>query len=87
MTKAKTGTKATAKKPKAAARAETKATAKKPKVEARAGAKTAVKKPKPGGITFKCQWCQQARPLEEMTSLTRFAPVVVVCRSCARKIH
>ncbi len=57
----------------------------KPKPKTRA--KTAAKKTPTDSITFRCQWCQQERPLEEMTRLNRFSPVVIVCRGCARKIH
>jgi ribosomal protein L44E len=55
--------------------------------EAKTGAKATAKNAKTVTIHFRCQWCQQERPLEEMTSLTRFSPVIIVCRRCARKIH
>ncbi len=55
--------------------------------EAKTGAKATAKNAKIGTIKFRCQWCQQERPLEDMVSLTRFSPVIIVCRSCARKIH
>jgi ribosomal protein L44E len=52
--------------------------------EAKTGAKATAKN---ATIHFRCQWCQQDRPLEEMTRLTRFSPVIIVCRRCARKIR
>lgn len=45
------------------------------------------KKPKPRGITFKCQRCEKNRPLEDMVSITRFRPVLIVCRDCAREMR
>jgi len=45
------------------------------------------KRQEPRKITFKCQRCEKQRALEEMVSLTRFRPVLVVCRDCAKEIR
>ena len=38
-------------------------------------------------ITFKCQGCNQYKPLEEMTVITRFFPMLIVCQGCAKEMH
>ena len=38
-------------------------------------------------ITFRCQCCEKYKPLEDMRSVTRFLPALVVCRDCAKKIR
>ncbi len=37
-------------------------------------------------VTFKCKYCGKTRPLEEMRTVTRFFPPVVVCRECDQKL-
>ena len=46
-----------------------------------------VKRQKPLGITFKCQRCNKRKRLEEMRSVTRFVPMLVVCRDCEKEIR
>ena len=36
------------------------------------------------GITFVCQCCDKIRPLKDMRSVTRFVPVLIVCRDCEK---
>ena len=38
-------------------------------------------------ISFKCQCCDRIRPLKEMRSITRFLPVLVVCRDCEKALR
>jgi hypothetical protein len=45
------------------------------------------KEPKETKITFKCKFCQESKPLEEMVVITRFFPPVVACRDCDKKMH
>lgn len=37
-------------------------------------------------ITFRCNYCGQDKPLEDMRTLARFFPPVVVCRDCEKKM-
>ncbi len=50
------------------------------------GADKASKK-RPLKVTFRCQYCKRLRPLEEMRSVTRFLPVLIMCRDCEKKIR
>jgi len=45
------------------------------------------KKQKPREIKFKCQRCQKEVPLKEMVRVTRFRPVLIVCRNCAKEMR
>ena len=45
------------------------------------------KKQKPREIKFRCQLCEKDKPLQEMVSITRFRPVLVVCQDCAREMR
>jgi hypothetical protein len=38
-------------------------------------------------ITFKCQRCEKLKPIQEMTSITRFRPVLIVCQDCAKELR
>ncbi len=38
-------------------------------------------------VTFKCRRCGQEKPLSDMRSITRFLPVLVVCKDCARELR
>ena len=38
-------------------------------------------------IKFKCQCCDKFKGLEEMRVLTRFFPLLVVCRDCEGDIR
>ena len=44
-------------------------------------------KRKPREITFKCQRCENRKPIQEMTSVTRFRPVLIVCQDCANEMR
>ena len=39
------------------------------------------------GIVFRCRRCGQAKPLTDMRSITRFLPVLIVCKDCARELR
>jgi hypothetical protein len=45
------------------------------------------KKKGPGDITFRCSCCNQYKLLEEMRIITRFFPLLVVCRECEKEIR
>jgi len=45
------------------------------------------KRQKPREINFRCQSCDKFKPLEEMRVITRFFPVLVVCRDCAKEMR
>jgi len=38
-------------------------------------------------IHFKCRLCEKEKPLEEMRTVTRFVPVLVVCQDCAKTLR
>ncbi len=38
-------------------------------------------------ITFKCKFCERSKALDEMVVLTRFFPLIVACRDCAKKMQ
>ena len=39
------------------------------------------------GITFKCKFCGETKPFDEMRTLTRFFPPIVACRDCEKKME
>ena len=45
------------------------------------------KKTKKTEITFRCQRCDTLRPLEDMRSITRFIPVLIVCKKCEKEMR
>ena len=45
------------------------------------------RKQKPKDIKFKCQRCEKEVLLAEMVSITRFRPVLIVCRHCAEEMR
>lgn len=45
------------------------------------------KRQKPLEITFTCQRCMKRKRLEEMRSITRFIPVLIVCRDCEKEMR
>jgi hypothetical protein len=45
------------------------------------------KRKEPGAVIFRCQRCGKGKPIEEMRVVTRFFPLMVVCRECEREIH
>lgn len=38
-------------------------------------------------ITFKCKFCDTAKPISEMTVMNRYFPLVVACSDCSKKIE
>ena len=38
-------------------------------------------------VTFKCKFCGNTKPLDEMRVLTRFFPPIVVCPECEKKMQ
>jgi len=38
-------------------------------------------------ITFRCQRCETLCPLEDMRSVTRFIPVLIVCKKCEKELR
>ena len=52
-------------------------------------AKEAVKtrKKKPAEIKFKCQRCNQMKRIEDMRSVARFVPQLIVCKSCEKEMR
>ena len=44
------------------------------------------KKQAPVEINFRCQRCQRQKPLKEMMVITRFFPLLVVCRDCEKEM-
>ena len=38
-------------------------------------------------ITFRCQFCNRDIPIEEMRTINRFFPMLVVCRDCEKEIR
>jgi hypothetical protein len=38
-------------------------------------------------VTFTCRRCQRQRPLSEMRTVTRFSPVLIVCRECQKELR
>jgi hypothetical protein len=38
-------------------------------------------------VTFICQCCKRTRPLKDMRTVTRFLPVLVVCRECEKAMR
>jgi hypothetical protein len=51
--------------------------------------KTAIraKKPEPREINFLCRRCEKYKPINEMVTVTRFVPALVVCQDCARELR
>ena len=48
---------------------------------------TKTKKKKQAEIKFKCQRCDQMNRLEDMRTVTRFVPMLVVCKNCEKEIR
>ena len=38
-------------------------------------------------ITFRCQSCDQYKPLKEMRVITRFFPMLIVCQDCDKEMR
>ena len=45
------------------------------------------RKKKPTEIKFKCQRCNQMNRLDDMRTITRFVPILIVCKKCEREIR
>ena len=45
------------------------------------------RKQEAGEITFRCQSCDKYTLLEEMRVVTRFFPLIVVCRECEKQMR
>jgi hypothetical protein len=45
------------------------------------------KKDTPMEVMFKCALCQKEKPISEMKTITRFRPVIVVCRECEKDVR
>jgi hypothetical protein len=45
------------------------------------------KRQKPREIVFRCQCCDEFKQLEEMRVITRFFPVLVICRDCEKAMR
>lgn len=41
---------------------------------------------RPKEIAFKCRFCGEQKPLDDMNVLRRFFPPLVACRACERRI-
>ena len=50
-------------------------------------AKTEPSKESQKEIRFRCQRCEKQRPLTDMRSVTRFLPVLIVCKDCAQGLR
>jgi hypothetical protein len=46
-----------------------------------------VKEKAPEKITFRCRSCNKYKPLEDMRIITRFFPLLVVCRDCEKEMY
>jgi hypothetical protein len=44
-------------------------------------------KPDAMEITFKCRLCEKEKPVEDMRTVIRFVPVLIVCRDCAKTLR
>jgi hypothetical protein len=38
-------------------------------------------------VTFKCRLCGKDKPIEDMRTITRFIPVLIVCQDCAKTLR
>jgi hypothetical protein len=54
---------------------------------AKAKEKGAAGKSGESGVHFKCRLCEKNKPIEDMRTVTRFVPVLVVCKDCARTLR
>ena len=37
-------------------------------------------------VTFKCRLCGKYKPIEDMRTIARFNPVLIVCQECAKTL-
>jgi hypothetical protein len=54
---------------------------------AKAKAKVDSGTPENTKVTFKCRLCEKVKPLDDMRTVTRFNPVLIVCSECNRTIR
>ena len=45
------------------------------------------RKKKPQEIAFRCQRCEALSPVEDMRTVTRFIPVLIVCKKCEKELR
>ena len=38
-------------------------------------------------ISFKCRFCGQTKPLDEIRIVNRFFPLIIACRDCEKKMR
>jgi hypothetical protein len=38
-------------------------------------------------VVFKCRLCEKDKPISDMKIVSRFRPVVVVCRECEKTVR
>jgi len=38
-------------------------------------------------VMFKCRLCEKEKPISEMKIITRYRPIVVVCRDCEKDLR
>jgi hypothetical protein len=38
-------------------------------------------------VSFKCNLCGKEKPIADMKTITRYRPVVVVCRDCEKDLR
>jgi transcription elongation factor Elf1 len=55
--------------------------------EAKSRSETRSRKSASGDVTFKCRLCEKQKPISEMKVITRFRPVIVICRDCEKEIQ
>jgi hypothetical protein len=48
---------------------------------------TKVKKETAAEVMFKCRLCEKEKPISEMKIITRYRPILVVCRQCEKDIR
>jgi ribosomal protein S14 len=44
-------------------------------------------KKSPQEVIFRCRRCGRERPLADMRSVTRFLPILIVCKDCAQELR
>ncbi len=55
--------------------------------EAKSRSETKPRKSASGEVTFKCRLCEKQKPISQMKVITRFRPVIVICRDCEKGIQ
>jgi len=39
------------------------------------------------GVTFRCKFCGESKPLSEMRVITTFFPPLIACRDCEKEMQ